>query len=77
MQGVGILMASGVTAIVTSIFIAAFPANAFPVYPPGCNSWNYVDKNATPKVTCPAANQTFYWNQIQGSTPIQADFVCK
>ena len=75
MQGIGILMAAGVTAIVTSIFDAAFPSTMFPIGVPGCNSFVYQDSAKT--IFCPLPNQTYYWNQIQASCPIQADYVCK
>ena len=75
MQGIGILMAAGVTAIVTSIFDAAFPSAMFPISVPGCNSFVYQD--AAKKIYCPDANKNYYYNQILASCPIQCDFVCK
>ena len=69
----GILMAAAIAAIVAAIFNAAFPANPFPVAVPGCSSFT-IQSGTTP---CPVANQNFYYNQIKGSCPAQADYVCK
>ena len=75
MQGIGILMAAAVAAVVAAIFDAAYPATPFPVYPPGCVSWAWQDSGKT--ISCPPANRQYYYQQILSSCPEQADYVCK
>jgi PHS family inorganic phosphate transporter-like MFS transporter len=66
MQGIGILTAAAITAIVCACFQAAYPANDFPLTIPGCSgSWS----------TCTYEQQIAYWKLVQGSCPRQADFM--
>jgi len=66
MQGIGILAAAAVTAIVTACFDAYYPSGQYPsVLPCGCTKWS----------TCSYECQTLYYTQIKASCPPESDFV--
>lgn len=73
MQGVGILVAAAVTAIVAASFKAAYKSADFPLSVPGCASWS-IEDTAT-GAPCPLENQQAYYDQVLASTPPEMDFV--
>jgi PHS family inorganic phosphate transporter-like MFS transporter len=74
MQGIGILVAAAVTAIVAACFNAAYHSESFPTSVPGCYSWTQLTSSSA-SGTCPTANQQAYYDQVLASTPPEMDFV--
>jgi PHS family inorganic phosphate transporter-like MFS transporter len=72
MQGIGYLVASGVTAIVAASLDAAYPSARFPIVPVGCKSWTAL---AAPNSgSCPLFAQQAYYAQVLASCPPEVDF---
>ena len=66
MQGIGILAAAAVTAIVAACFDAYYPSSPYPAFLPcGCAKWS----------TCSLDCQNLYYAQIKASCPPETDFV--
>jgi PHS family inorganic phosphate transporter-like MFS transporter len=69
MQGIGILVAAAVTAIVTACFDRCYPGEPFPVVIPGCHATTWSD------TSCTTLNKQEYYRQVLASCPYACDFV--
>lgn len=69
MQGIGILIAAAVTAIVTACFERCYPAEPFPLVIPGCHQTSWSNS------ACTMNHKQQYYEQVLASCPYACDFV--